>query len=323
MKTYLYLCGIVISLFIIPLQMLNATSNKLYDKSITASRQSNGCITAASSNFKVSASQKVTPFPVKPEGVLLLKPVTQNSYEASQQFWTASTKAGLFTSMFYFVKLKFRNNYQKLSKFEKNPFNDNKANKEYFAKLRADHKLKSNHCDKTGGFIHRDKLNEIAKQIHVPFNTLKTHIRKLESAGLIVRQSKGWKMISMSKAAIIVGVELKQLRIKANTKNELKEKLVYNLIKHTNLKMKKVEAKTSNKSSQPFSLTLSCMTIANRLGYKSAMTGVSREKLLEKKGRIIISRYKPEKVMLKKGAKTIPLDSDYFWKRPCNTIIAA
>lgn len=227
----------------------------------------------------------------------------KDSYTASNEFWYKSQKAGMFNLMFYFTRLKFRDNYQKPDKTEGNPFNDTKLNKEYFAKLKTENKLKNNHCDLTYGFIRRADLKKIAKRIRVPYNTLRTIIPKLESSGFIIRTHTGWRMISMNKAAALIGINLKRLRIKANTKQELKSILAYNIIKKTIHKKNKVLHQTNNN----MSITLSCKKLSEKLGYKSATTGSYREKTLEKDKRLIVFRQQPF--------------YDYIWKRPCNTLI--
>jgi len=237
----------------------------------------------------------------------------QNSYQASVEFWRKANEMNMFNLMFYFSKLKYRDNYNPLTKQEKNPFNDTKLNKEYFAQLKAENKLRNTHCDRTGGFIHKSKLKLVAKKIKVPFNTLRGLLPKLEKAGLIIPKGKGWRMISMTDAAKMIGVELYQLRIKATTKKELKSKLAYNTIKSIQHKAAKLLHKTYN----DMTVKVSCSELAKRLGYKSAMTGCNRERQLERVAKLIIKRLTTVKVVL---VDSVNNETYSYYKNPCNSL---
>ena len=237
------------------------------------------------------------------DGVLSFKPVTQNSYEASDNLWIEAQKKDYFNQMFYFQKLKFRNNYNPLSRIERNPFNDTKANKEFLEQYKI-----NIHADLSYGFIRKSELKQIAKQIKVPYNTLRSIMPRLETSKLIIKTFTGWNMISMEKAAKLLGIELKQLRVKAETQKELKLKLACNIIKRVkfkrNAKFKKDKITHETNSKMP--VILSCKSLAKKLGYKSAMTGSQREQQLEKMHKLEIKRFEPV--------------YDIFWKRSCNEL---
>jgi len=79
MKTYLYLCGIIVSLFLIRPEMLNATSNKFYDKSITVSGRPGLRTITTSSNKPNSISLSTTPLSLKTEEALCFQTVRSDN----------------------------------------------------------------------------------------------------------------------------------------------------------------------------------------------------------------------------------------------------
>lgn len=141
-----------------------------------------------------------------------LKPYnTDFNLPQTVNFWAEAQRKGYKDLMFYFIKLKYRNNKQpKLSKQELNPFNDTKLNKEFFEQQRAEEKVRgyNRNYDRTGGFIKTSDLNKIGKQIKVPYHTLRTKLRRLVAHGFLIKTHTGYTMISMSKAAEIIGVEV-------------------------------------------------------------------------------------------------------------------
>lgn len=239
------------------------------------------------------------------DGVIFFK----NKNEASEYFWSEVNRKGLFSLMFIFTKLKFRNNYNPINT-KCNPFNDTKLNKEYFKKLRSETNI---FADLTGGFIKRSQLPMIARKIGYKENTIRIAIGKLTKLGLLKKTHTGWIIVSMSKASLIVAnINLPKLKIKGNTKDELKSRHAYCVIKRVGVKQGKVMHKTDDN----VSATLSCRTLANKLGYKSAMTANYRERKLEVNNKIVVVRHELEtKVFVDDYGNKIK-----EYKNPCNLL---
>ena len=231
-----------------------------------------------------------------------------NSYSGSDLFWTRVNETKQFALYFAFCKIKFRNNKRKLSKQEKNPFNDSKLNKEYLSHI-------NKRADLTGGFIPLAELKQIAKQVGYTQKTLSVKLRELCRAGLIIKKHTGYVMISMIKAAAMLDVNLKRLKTWNNDRNVLKNKHALNVIKRVIYKKNKVTHGTHCSNA----VTLSCKGLSSKLGYKSQMTGCKREKSLELKNQITISRHRPVKGTLVDSAESSWWKRN-LWKVPCNKL---
>lgn len=232
-----------------------------------------------------------------------------NHHKQSRKFWRFATQLGLRNYFYYFMLLKFRDNFRKLSKAEKNIHNDRKANEEYLSTINI-------HADNTGGFISKYKLKITAKQINVPYHTLRKWIPKLVKKGLLIETYTGYKMISMTKAAAMVGIKLEKLVITGKTKDELKSNEIRSLVV---AEKKRQEVLTHNKLDKKTMLgNISCKRIALAMGLKSATSGCRIEKIMERNGVLIIER----------GEKLIRINTheeecEFLWKRPCNKLRVA
>ena len=202
-------------------------------------------------------------------------------YNKSTEFWIAAEKAGLLSVMHVFTKLKFRDNIHKPSKQDLDPFHDTKLNKAHF----KEHPY-SKHHDSTGAFIKRSELKKIAKEIKIPYNTLRGKLPRMEAIGLITRTETGWYLISMLRAAELIGANLKRLRLKAKTKQELKEKITLSIIKFT----RKVQDNIRSEANGNEVGVMSLRTLAERMGVKSHNTANRRIVKLEKQGNVIVQR---------------------------------
>lgn len=230
-----------------------------------------------------------------------------NSYESSDLFWTRVNEVGKLSIYFFFVKLKFRNNSRiPKDKQGRNPFNDTKLNKEYFDNLKS---ININ-ADLTGGFVKETDLYDIAKQIGYSYSTTKSYLNKLVKENLATRTHTGWLLTSMKKAAENLGVDLKRLRLKANTKSELKQKHAYNTLRRIKFRKDRITHETG--SSMP--VIISCKTLSTKLGFKSSATGLKRERELESKNRLAIKRFPTQR---KYGRSLI---CEYVFKKPCNEL---
>lgn len=212
---------------------------------------------------------------------------------------------GMRTHFFYFTLLKYRDNKLVLSREDKNPFNDSKLNKEYLSKI-------NKHADLTGGFIKKSELKEIAKKISVPYNTLHKWIPKMVSKGLLIVCHTGWKMISMKKAALIVGINIEKLVVRGKTKDELKCNQATSVIKAIQGRQGIVRHKIMMGKVPD---AISCGRLAGALGMKSKMSGWIVERMMEDSGRLIVTRdFKLER------KNTGCEEKEFEWKRPCNVL---
>ncbi len=280
--------------------------NYLHNYSIVDG-QSFGCQKDVNNNTGVCELKEQTHNPVtQRDGVSYFK----NSYEASREYWSEANRQGKLTLYYIFCKLKYRNNYNPINT-RLNPFNDTELNKEYFNKLKKEINI---HADLTGGFIKRSQLGIVAKQIGYSENTLRINLGKLKSLGLVKKTFTGWLLVSTKKSASLLGIELEKLRIRGDTKEDLKNKHTLSYIKTTVHKQK--HYKVMDEARRTIPGTLSCEVLSKRMGYRSAMTGSNRERKLEKEQRIIVSR-KP----LERKEKTNNGFTYYVLERPCNVLI--
>jgi hypothetical protein len=283
--------------------------NEINIKNINELWQTRSCQSEQFINSRTASNDENLTSPTKNGGVFL------SNLEASEHFWIEAQRQKKFSLMFYFVLLKYRDNFRKeiCSREDMNPFNDTKKNKEYFASLPK----KNTHIDNTCGFIRKSQLKQIAKRLHTPYHTLRTQMPKLEQGGFLIKKETGWYMISMSRASAKLGVTLQKLTIKASTKKELKEKLALLVLKRIKRKREKLTHKTI--STMP--LTVSNLTLAKKLGYKSANTAVKLQKKLEADKKIIIRRMTVVKTIKPEKAYCIlKTYKDYNYKKPCNEI---
>lgn len=225
----------------------------------------------------------------------------------SKELCVAAQKEGLLGLLFYAQLFKYRDNYNPVNRRD-NPFNDTKKNNEHFDKLK-----KSENIDRTGGYFSRSKLRFEAKRLGVSENTLRITLGKLVKQGWARRTTNGWVLVSMNKIASSLGVELTKFKIKAKNLKEFKEKIAYVEIA---ILERKVKIKTLKTNGIESATTLSCKELAKRLGYKSAMTGVNRERSLEKKLLLGITRHQVMRteIVNEVGVKQV------IFKRDCNNL---
>lgn len=200
--------------------------------------------------------------------------------QPSLDFWKATVESGNQSLYLIFTKLKFRS-------------------------------LNKKGQDTTGGFINKKQLDKIGQCLEI--KQIRVHISRLKKKGLIIPTHNGYTMVSMTKAAKELGVDLKQLTIKAKTLPKLKSKLAYIT---TTRCLKRQQYVTHKSSKHNAGTTFSCKHFSQMLGYKSPMTGCNREKLLEDECKVIIGRDRNRQWRIThKGVRV-------YW-RPCNNIVVA
>ena len=187
--------------------------------------------------------------------------------KSSEQYWVVAQRRGLFSIFVLHQKLKYRDNYNpitKMSKEDKNPYNDKECNANFFSNY-------NRHSDMTGGFIRKDSLRKIAKQIGYSYNTLRMKLPVMESLGLVIRCKTGWVMVSIIKVAKTLGIDLGRLRIKGKTKQEIKDKVARSVIKNVS----KYQDRSSDRNNgSSLGTLLSCARLSKLTGHKSPSTGI-------------------------------------------------
>lgn len=232
---------------------------------------------------------------------------------ASQQFWTAAREQGKFNIYYWFERLKYRDNFHPVNRRE-NPFNDTAKNNEFFKE-----EQKRVHTDYSGGFIRKSEIKAISRQLGTSPNTLRENIRKMVKEGLLEATFTGWRMISNKRAAALLNVKLNRLKLYEQDKEILKQVHTNSVIKS----MRKTQV-VRHGINEHDAGTISCRKLAKRIGVKSAMTAIRMEKKLEAKFKLVVERFKPEKVCrldeYETGMTGHFVKGGFVYRRPCNCL---
>lgn len=227
------------------------------------------------------------------------------------------TKAQTVTSLGFFV-------LQQLMRIEKSKYEDTRTKTiDFYANLRRNNLLskyilfdkikyrniklqnkiegqKKRRCtDLTGGFIHKESIKETYQSLKIPKNTFLQRLSDFKRLGWIIPFHTGYQLISWKKIADSMGVIPKKLIFKEKNKSSLNKRLAYELINNTEkqqiFKVHPANTKKERKNNvlahfKCPDFSLSIRTLAYRLGFKSAMTGLRLEKSLKKSGHLKIEK---------------------------------
>jgi hypothetical protein len=153
--------------------------------------------------------------------------------------------------------------------------------------------------DLTGGFIHIKNIKAIAKQIEIPYHTLRNHLMRMYQEGWLRKIKTGYRILSWTKITLLYNIEIKKLKIFAYTLKELTAKIteafVPRHIKSQVYSQRKSQGLTTQKNlvtalvvEEEFSLSV--RQVSKALGFKGAMSGSRKLKELETKGKVQIKR---------------------------------
>lgn len=154
--------------------------------------------------------------------------------------------------------------------------------------------------DLNGGFIHKSSLQDLAKKLEIPYNTLRQRISEFKKLGWVIKNHTGWAIISWRKIASQYTEQLNKIKLFAKTKKELLnvisfQKIKKNLKQQFYAKYKFMSERWQKKHSKPIlteqEYSLSVRTVAKMMGYKSPVTGSRIEKRLVKAGKIKIEKH--------------------------------
>lgn len=199
----------------------------------------------------------------------------QNNYDLTIDFYADLNKAGLRSRYILFDQIKYIN----------------------IAPLTINNKRKC--TDLNGGFLHKSKLIATAKELNISVNTLRQRLSDFNRIGWVNRTHTGWKLISWKKIVHNYQPNIKKIAFKEKTEQKLNEKLAYEIIERSIKKQVHAkysyESKSTRKnlahallSSSEFSI--SCRTLAKKLGYSSPATGIRMEQILKKQNLIKIEK---------------------------------
>jgi transposase len=159
--------------------------------------------------------------------------------------------------------------------------------------------LAKNGKDLTGGFIHIKNIKAIAKQIEIPYHTLRNHLMRMYQEGWLRKIHTGYRVLSWKTIALLYNLEIKKLKIFAYTLKELTARItdafVVRHIKSQVYKQRKSQG-LSTQTNLVHALvvedeySLSVRQVSKGLGFKGAMSGSRRLKESEARGKVKVKR---------------------------------